>query len=86
METIPTGAGRGVKKVLVTSRATVAAALSAADKPAGKTISRRLLRVYSPRREKVITAINQADVSEQEKNKVKSFLRKLQGEKQRLAC
>ena len=31
--------------------------------------------------EKVITAINQADVSEQEKNKAKSLLRKLLGSK-----
>jgi len=31
--------------------------------------------------EKLITAINQADVSEQEKNKAKSFLRKLLGSK-----
>jgi hypothetical protein len=31
--------------------------------------------------EKVITAINQADVSEQEKNEAKSLLRKLLGSK-----
>jgi hypothetical protein len=31
--------------------------------------------------EKVITAINEADVSEREKNKVKSLLRKLLGSK-----
>jgi hypothetical protein len=35
--------------------------------------------------EKVITAINQADVSEQEKNEAKALLRKLLGSKQRLA-